>query len=92
KALGLRNEAAINAKEFIKNSEYKLSFEVIVEQLYEYDIEITYEFYVFAIKVANRLNIQESAFTFLKELIRDESQIPKPVIDGLMKIIASISK
>ncbi len=76
KVLGLRNEDAINAEEFIKYNEYKLSFEVIIEQLYEYEIEITKEFYLLTTEVADRLKINETEFICLKELIRDAPHVP----------------
>ena len=68
--LGLRNEDAINAKELIQNGDYKLGFEIIVEQLYEYDIEITDKFYILTKSVAEKVNIHENEFSFLKDLIR----------------------
>ncbi len=91
-SIGLRDEDANNAKDYIKHREYELSFEIIVEQLYEFDIEINKNFYDLALKVAENLDINEDRFIFLKELIRDDFKIPKPVNLELSKIIASLSK
>jgi hypothetical protein len=88
--LGLNERDLKNAEDFLKHNEFGLCFDTIITQLYEYDIEIDNEFYKSISKIGESMNLKHESFSFMKELIRDESNIPKPVKEELAKIIAGL--
>jgi hypothetical protein len=88
--LGLNERDLKNAEDFLKHNEFGLCFDTIVTQLYEYDIEIDNEFYESISKIGDRMNLKQGSYSFMKELIRDESNIPKPVKEELARIIAGL--
>ena len=90
KVLGLPVKDVKNAQEFLEHHEFSLCFDTIVTQMYEYDIEINNQFYSMVSEIANKINISIEDYAFIKELIRSESTIPKPVKDLLAQIIASL--
>ncbi|MEZ4928379.1 MAG: MafI family immunity protein [Saprospiraceae bacterium] len=90
--LGLDNRDLKNAEDFLMHSEFGLCFDTIITQMYEYDIEIDNEFYESISKIGERMNLKQESYSFMKELIRDKSNIPKPVKDELAKIIAGLIK
>lgn len=88
--LGLDDRDLKNAEDFLMHNEFGLCFDTIITQMYEYDIEIDNEFYESISKIGYRMNFKQESYYFMKELIRDESNIPKPVKDELAKIIAGL--
>ena len=90
--LGLGEEDLTNAKEFLENHEFGLCFDTVITQMYEHDIEITNEFYEMISKIANKMNLPSESYSFMRELIRSENSIPKPVKDGLARIISGLEE
>ena len=70
KLLGLREADVKNAIKLVDHREYGLAFDVVVTQLYEYEIGIDPEFYNLVMKLANMMNIPEDEYSFMKELMR----------------------
>ncbi|MCQ9639769.1 MafI family immunity protein [Chryseobacterium sp. WG14] len=91
-ALGLNDTDLNNAREYLIHNEYGLCFDTLITQLYEYDIEISIEFYELIGRIGELLNLEESFYSFMKELIRDGSTIPKTVKDELAIIITNLKK
>ena len=92
KILGL-NDIDLNiAREYVMHNEYGLSFDTLITQLYEYDIEINIEFYELLVQIGKMLNLDENSYSFMKELIRDGKTIPKTVKDELSIVITSLKK
>jgi hypothetical protein len=89
RVLGLDEYDLKNARDFLTHNEFGLCFDTIITQMYEYEIEIDNDFYELIAKVAERMNVKQENYSFMKELIRDESNIPKPVKDELTRIIGS---
>lgn len=87
--LGLDEIDLKNAREFLTYNEFGLCFDTIVTQMYEYDIEIDKEFYQLIAKIGEMMELEQEDYSFMQELIRDESNIPKPVKEELVRIIAN---
>ncbi|WP_166923964.1 MafI family immunity protein [Flavobacterium poyangense] len=90
KALGLYEVDLNNAKNLLYNREYGLAFDTIITQLYEYEIEIDQEFYNLIEVIAKRMDISEERYSFIKELIRADNIVTKPVKDKLAEILKSL--
>jgi hypothetical protein len=91
KILGLRDEDLDIAKDYLSRHELGLSFDQVVIQIYESDIEINNDFFTLAESVAKELHLHFDDYSFLKELIRDENTIPKTVKDELSAILKSLN-
>ncbi len=92
KAIGLSDQDLDNAKEFLEHHEYGLSFDTIITQLYEYDIEIDEDFYEVITQIANKMNLPFESHSFMKELIRNKKAIPKTVKIQLANIISTLNQ
>ncbi len=57
---------------FIKNNEFGLAYETLCTQLYEYNIQISCEFYEKISFCGKSIKIQPSIWVPLKELIMDK--------------------
>lgn len=90
KELGLGDIDINNSTELLENREYGLAFDTIITQLYEYEIEIDDEFYELIVKSAHIMKISEEEYLFMKELVRAENVVPKPVKDSLAEILATL--
>ena len=89
--LGLSNVDIKIAQEYLEYNELGLCFDTIVTQLYEYDIEIDNQFFLMVSKIANMMNLSQSHYDFMKDLIRDNSLIPKLVKEQIAEIIKSLN-
>ena len=87
---GLEQRDIINSKELLENREYGLALDIVVTQLYEYDIEINLQLYLLVAKIAEQMNITEDKYSFLNKLIRSDGDIPKSVKDKLSKLLSSL--
>jgi hypothetical protein len=67
--LGLSEKDINNSQELFENREYGLSFDLIVTQIYEYDLSIDEDFYLLVEQIAEDMEIPEEQYVFLKELI-----------------------
>lgn len=88
--LGLNDKDLENAKDYLIHDEFGLSFDTIITQIYEYDIEIDNEVYQLIFKIGGMLKLDQDNYSFMKELVRDKNSIPKNVQCELAKIIASL--
>lgn len=66
---GLSVGDVINAREFLSNHEYGLSFDTIITQIYEYDIPINSDYYDLISNIGQKLKIDSKEYKFVKELI-----------------------
>ena len=69
---GLNERDCNSAYELLSNREFGECFDVVVTQVYEYDLIINNHFYTLVAQIGNELKISQSNFTFLKELIKDQ--------------------
>lgn len=92
RVLGLGEYDLNNATDLLTHNEFGLCFDSIITQMYEYDIKIDNGFYESIAKIGARMNLPQESYSFMKELIRDESNIPRPVKDELARIIAGITE
>ena len=85
--LGLNKEDIDNAKEFLEHQEYGLSFDTLITQIYEYDIEITKDVYSLITFIGKELGFEAKNYSFMESLIRDMDKMPEPIKVELAKII-----
>lgn len=69
--LGLAERYIIDALDNIDHHEPQLACECILEQIYEFDINIDTAFYDLAMDTCNVLKIDTAEYQFLRELICD---------------------
>ncbi len=67
--LGLPNSDLENASTMLREGEFEVCFDIIAEQMYEYDIKINQDFYDFAMEICKKLKTVKS-YRFLQELIK----------------------
>jgi hypothetical protein len=89
--LGLPDDDIQVANEYLEYNELDLCFDTIVTQLYEYDIEIDNQFFLMVSKIANLMNLSQSHYDFMRDLVRNNSVIPKPVKEQIAEIIKSLN-
>ena len=87
KVLGLGDLDINNSIGLLENREYGLAFDTVITQLYEYEIEIDRDFYDLIVKVAQKMGIEEGAYSFMIEMVRSENIVPKSVKDKLAEIL-----
>jgi len=68
--LGLPQQDVKDAVEMLEHAEYGLCFDIIVTQLYEFDIQITEEFLVLIEQTAACLGMPQEEYAFVRELVR----------------------
>jgi len=68
-SFGLSLYDVANAKMFLENHEFELSFDTIMTQLYEYDIKIDNEFYILTLSTLDKMKIDKAKYEYVKELI-----------------------
>lgn len=68
---GLREEDIQNAKELIAHSEYGVALELVVDQLYEYNVEIDKTIIKEIFQLGNEMELNVASWKFLEELIKD---------------------
>lgn len=69
--IGLRNQDVKDAREYLGHNEFGLAFDTVVTQLYEYKVPINMDLYMFIELTAAKMNIKESEYVFLRELIKN---------------------
>ncbi|SDE74094.1 hypothetical protein SAMN05216464_10914 [Mucilaginibacter pineti] len=85
------NDRDINVSlEYMEYNEQGLAFDQIITQMHEYDIEIGNDVYALIQDIADMMQLPAKDYYFMRELIRSENEIPKPVMDEIGKIIASL--
>ncbi|MEZ4819501.1 MAG: MafI family immunity protein [Bdellovibrionota bacterium] len=67
--IGLSEEDANNAVEYLKHSEYGLALDLLLTQIYEYELPIDAFFYASVEMVAKAMNLPEKDYVYVKELI-----------------------
>lgn len=90
KEIGLGDIDINNSTDLLENREYGLAFDTIITQLYEHEIEIDVQYYKLIEVIAHKMQIPEEEYSFMKELVRADNIIPKPVKDRLAKILATL--
>lgn len=90
KTLGLSEFDVNNATEYLINKEYLLSYDTIITQMYEFDLEISNEVYLLISQIGKKMNLADTDYLFMNELIRNDSNIPKPVKEEISKIIETL--
>ena len=69
---GLPAQDLTNAQSFLDHIEFGLCFDTIITQIYEYEIEITSEFYDSIIVIADQMKLPVESYSFMKERIKKE--------------------
>ena len=54
---------------FLEHYEFELSFDMIMNQLHEYDIKIDKEFYNLTIAIIDKIKIDNAKYDHIKKLI-----------------------
>lgn len=90
-ALGLPPRDVTNAAEMFRYAEWVLGFDIVVQQLYEFDVEITEEFYRLIEQTATHLCIPADEYLFTKKLIRSPDHIPAPVKEQLALLLTQLN-
>jgi hypothetical protein len=67
--LGMRAEDRTNALEMLEYNEWGSAFDIVVAQMYEYDIKIDKGFLALAYETGDAMRIDRGAYTFLEELL-----------------------
>ena len=75
-----------NANEAICHGEYGIAFDIIVTQLYQYDVTITQSIFDLIEECGEILKLRKQEWDFMKSQISIESP-PEPVSEGTAKII-----
>jgi hypothetical protein len=70
KEFGLPQMDVGNAEISLDYNEFEVSYDTVVEQLYEHNIIIDNEFYNLAMEICKILNLQKDKYQFLKEIIK----------------------
>lgn len=71
--LGLSERYITVATEFIEHQEFALSFDQVVTQIYEDDVEINTLFYSMVTDIARKLELPANEYDFLLPLIKDKT-------------------
>jgi hypothetical protein len=71
-ALGLRDEDARNALEYLEYHEWGLCFDIVIRQLYEYDVEIDINFYTLIEQIDQEMKLPPDEYSYMKELVRGQ--------------------
>lgn len=70
KVFGLPEREVANALSMLEHAEYECAFDIIVQQLYEFGISISAEYFQRLDVIAKRLNLPEQNYSFVKKLIK----------------------
>jgi len=62
KTLGLSEFDVNNATEYLNNKEYGLSYDTIITQMYEYDLEINNEIYLLISQIGKKMKLADSDY------------------------------
>jgi hypothetical protein len=89
-ALGLDPVDVNNAREMLRYDEKELCFDIIANQFHSYDLEITPAFYELLARTGRCLQVAPESYAFNQELIRSDTHIPKPVREGVARVIGAL--
>jgi hypothetical protein len=87
-ALKLREQDLYHAREFIIYNEFGLSFDTLITQMCEYDIEIDDQIYSLIESIGIELKLSCDKYDFVRELIRKDQKIPTQFAGRLMETIS----
>lgn len=90
KILGLDNNDFKTANNYLSNKEFGLCFDTIITQMFECDIEIDNDIYNSIMKIGDMMNLDQTSYSFMKELIRTKSSIPSTVKDEITKVLKTL--
>ncbi|TYZ08132.1 hypothetical protein FY528_13905 [Hymenobacter lutimineralis] len=94
--LGAAHEAGLlprdcaNAQAMLAAGEYECAFDIIVQQLYEYDTEISASLFALVKQAADSLLLTPCSYFFLGELVRSAGHIPGPVRKEVAALVRSL--
>ena len=77
KILGLPDIDLDYASDFLVNNEYGVCYQTIMIQLYENDVEIDSNIYLLISKIAKKLCLPLSDYSFMEDLISEETEVSK---------------
>lgn len=86
--LGLSQADVKFARELLEHSEYALSYQIIVDQIGNHDIEITQEFYDMVEMLGKYFSYEEGYYYHLKEMIRNDGHRPPAVTKGISNLLS----
>ncbi len=92
KLFGLCEIEIKKAQDFLEYNEFELAFDILITQMYEYDIEINDDFYTTIHLIAGMLKLSENDYIFMKELIRNDDNLPMPLVKELGYILNSLKQ
>jgi hypothetical protein len=70
--LGLRAEDRTNAIEMLDQNEWPLAFDIVVAQMFEYDIKIDRDFLQLAHEIGDEMKIDRREYAFLEKLVKKD--------------------
>ncbi|MGH2667391.1 hypothetical protein [Flavobacterium sp.] len=68
KILGLNDIDVQNSTEMLEHNEFELCLDIVLTQLYEYDIKIDEEFYDLSLVILSNLKINIKEYDYIEEL------------------------
>jgi len=72
KEAGLNEQDIHHAEEFIKYDEFGLSFDMLITQMYEYDVAINSRMYELIVSIGSQLKLSSDEYDCMKTLIRGD--------------------
>jgi hypothetical protein len=65
--LGLTKQDAKNATDFVIHREWGIAFDVVVSQVYEYDIQVNQAFVDSVFRIARLLELPDEEYLYIKD-------------------------
>ncbi|UOQ77121.1 MafI family immunity protein [Hymenobacter sp. 5516J-16] len=72
---GLPSRDYANAQDMLSVGEYGCAFDIIVQQLYEHEVEISPNLFALVDRVANSMLLNPECYFFLGELVRSPDNL-----------------
>ena len=79
-----------NAQDMLAVGEWECAFDIIVHQLYEYEIEVPASLFALVQQAADSMLLTPGSYFFLGELVRSANHIPVPVRRKVATLISSL--
>ncbi|GGG51390.1 hypothetical protein [Hymenobacter glacieicola] len=78
------------AQDMLLVGEYGCAFDIIVQQLYEHEVEISPNLFALVKRAADSILLTPGSYFFLRELIRSPDHIPLPIRKKVASLISSL--
>ena len=85
--VGLNEQDIKSAEELLNHREYGLSFDTLITQIFEYNIEISNEIYELIIYIGHKLKLPEKNYLYMEELVGGSQELPHHLKLEIAKII-----